>query len=455
MFTPFSAAQDDKFCAVYLTGIGCPHCAKTDPVLLGQLPGQYPNLVIIEYEIYQQRSNAKLVSEYNEGYDSAMGVPNLVVDMGNSVSGDRPILNYLPSEIEQGKNNPCPLLTGPEYFDSIDLNTLQGSPNVWANDRILMRTDGINADSDTIKRLLFEDNVSSVLEDIIHSPMRATPIAISGEHIYFDNAVNLGGWVFQWNGEYPWADEIRSLPLETREYTQEGVDTKLTSTKIVSLALVDSVNPCALAVLTLMLIAIITYNPKNKRNVLLAGFAFASSVFVMYLFYGLVIIHFFKVIQALTSMRIMLYKILGGAAIALGILQIKDFFRYKPGGLATEMPLKWRPKVKKVLSGITSPKGAFTVGAFVTIFLLPCTIGPYVIAGGILSTLDIVKTLPWLLVYNAIFVFPMVAITLAVYCGIAQVENVSEWKDKNIKYLHLIAGTIILLLGIAMVLGWV
>ena len=114
-----------------------------------------------------------------------------------------------------------------------------------------------------------------------------------------------------------------------------------------------------------------------------------------------------------------------------------------------------RSTIKKIISGVTSPRGAFIVGAFVTIFLLPCTIGPYVIAGGILSSLDIVKTIPWLLLYNAVFVLPMIAITIAVYIGIAKVEDVSGWKDRNIRLLHLISGTIILLLGIAMVLGLV
>ncbi|GAG48195.1 unnamed protein product, partial [marine sediment metagenome] len=48
---------------------------------------------------------------------------------------------------------------------------------------------------------------------------------------------------------------------------------ELTLLQITSLAAIDAVNPCALAVLTLMLIAILTYNPKKKINILLAGFA--------------------------------------------------------------------------------------------------------------------------------------------------------------------------------------
>jgi len=229
----------------------------------------------------------------------------------------------------------------------------------------------------------------------------------------------------------------------------------LTLTKIISLAAVDAVNPCALAVLTLMLIAIITYNPKNRKNVLLAGLAFVVSVFSMYFFYGLIIVKFLQIVQALTSIRLILYKILGGIALIIGVLDIKDFFFYKPGGFATEMPLSLRPKVKKIISGITSPKGAFSVGLFVTLFLLPCTIGPYIIAGGILSVFEVLETIPWLLLYNVIFVSPMVAITLIVYGGFSRVEDVSSWKEKNIRRLHLTAGIIMFLLGLAMIMGWV
>jgi len=229
----------------------------------------------------------------------------------------------------------------------------------------------------------------------------------------------------------------------------------LSMAKILSLAAVDAVNPCALAVLTLMLIAILTYNPKDKRNVLLAGLAFTASVYILYMFYGLVIIRFFQIVAALTSIRLVLYKVLGLAAVLLGILNIKDYVSYKPGGLMTEMPMSMRPKVKKIIAGATSPKGAFVVGAFVTVFLLPCTIGPYLIAGGILSAIDLIKTIPWLIIYNAVFVAPMLAITLLVYAGIARVEDVSGWKDKNIRYLHLVAGLIMFSLGVAMVLGWV
>lgn len=229
----------------------------------------------------------------------------------------------------------------------------------------------------------------------------------------------------------------------------------LTVSTILFLAAVDAVNPCALAVLTLMLIAILTYGPERRRNVLLAGMSFTLSVFLLYMLYGLVIIKFFQVVSALASVRLALYMVLGALAIVLGLLNVKDFFRYRPGGILTEMPMSMRPRVKRILEGVTSPGGAFLVGMFVTLFLLPCTIGPYIIAGGILSVMEIVQTIPWLLLYNAIFVLPMVGITVVVYLGMKKVDDVSGWKDRNIRYLHLVSGMIMLLLGIAMVTGLV
>jgi len=142
-------------------------------------------------------------------------------------------------------------------------------------------------------------------------------------------------------------------------------------------------------------------------------------------------------------------------AIFLGLLNIRDYLSYVPGRFATEMPIMFRPKVKRLISRVTSPLGAFIVGAFVTTFLLPCTVGPYLIAGGILSSLQFVNTLPWLGLYNFIFALPMLIITLVIYFGLSSTENMSGWKDRNIKYIHLAAGIIMLLLGILMMLGFV
>lgn len=225
--------------------------------------------------------------------------------------------------------------------------------------------------------------------------------------------------------------------------------------RITGLALADSVNPCAIAILTMILITVLIENTNNKKRVLYSGLAFVASVLIGYMVYGIVIMQFFKVFATfLRESAFYISKGLASLAILLGILNIKDYLSYKPGSVGTEMPLFMRPKVKKIIKDITSPKSAFIIGFIVTIFLLPCTIGPYIIASGTLSELPLIIALSWLIYYNILFILPMLAITLIIYFGVTKIENIQEWKERNIKYLHLIAGILLIVVGIALFRGW-
>jgi len=226
--------------------------------------------------------------------------------------------------------------------------------------------------------------------------------------------------------------------------------------KITVLALADSINPCAIAVLTMILMTILIQYPDKRKKVLYAGLAFVASIYIGYLFYGIIIIQFFRTFaELLRESSNYIYDGLAIFAMIIGALNIKDFFMYKPGGIVTEMPIFMRPKVKKIIKKITSPVGAFMTGFIVTIFLLPCTIGPYIIVSGLLADLGILGALPWLLYYNAVFVLPMLIIVGIVYYGFAKVDEVSGWKQANIKILHLIAGILLFLVGLALLMGWI
>jgi thiol-disulfide isomerase/thioredoxin len=372
---PPSVKADESTCFVYFTGVGCPHCAKVEPIL-EDLMAKRPELKIIEYEIYQNKENAPLLTQYNKIYGSGLGIPLIIFGKDDFFAGEGLILKNLETRLESIKGNPCPLIDGTGVaYEDLEVANLPGK--------------------------------AKVLPEI----------------------------------------KENQIPGEIQP-------SELTLAKVVSLAAVDAVNPCALAVLTMILFAILAFAPQKRHNVLLAGLVFTCAVFIMYFFYGLIIIRFFQLIKALTSVRLWLYKFLGLVAIILGFFNLRDFVQYKPGGFLTEMPLFLRPKVQNLMFKATSPRGAFVIGILVTLFLLPCTIGPYVICGGILCTLDLMATVPWLLFYNLIFVLPMLAITLACFIGFTTVENVAGWKDKNIRYLHLVAGLIILGLGLTMFLGW-
>jgi len=224
--------------------------------------------------------------------------------------------------------------------------------------------------------------------------------------------------------------------------------------QLIGLAVVDAINPCELAVMAMVLAAVLLNNPEKRRNILLAGLAFTSAVFIGYFIYGIVIVNFFKYLIPETSIfSLYVFKGFGVLAIILGLLNIKDYLFYRPGGVATEMPLSFRPRVKLLISRITSPLGAFFIGLFVTVFLLPCTMGPYFIFSGIIKDFTLMEASFLLILYNLIFVIPMIILTLVIYLGATSVEKVSGWKEKNIKKLHLLEGIILIILGILMVTG--
>lgn len=100
---------------------------------------------------------------------------------------------------------------------------------------------------------------------------------------------------------------------------------------------------------------------------------------------------------------------------------------------------------------LTSVPGAFLVGFAVSLFLLPCTSGPYIAILGLLAkTATRSDAMLWQLLYSAIFILPMVLINGAVYYGFTTAERVEAWRATRLPLLHLVAGIILLLLGLAM-----
>lgn len=229
----------------------------------------------------------------------------------------------------------------------------------------------------------------------------------------------------------------------------------LTLSKITSLAFVNSINPCQIAMLILVLVTILTQTPGKKRRVLFSGIAFISAVYIGYLFYGIVLVQLFSTFaESLKQNSIYLKYGIATLSMLVGALQIKDFFLYKKGSFATEMPIWMRPKAKRIIEKITSPIGAFITGFIITLFLGPCTLAPLVVVTETLSKLGLIGAIPWLLYFNFIAVLPLIVITFIIYKGFTTTENISQWKERNVKFLHLIAGILLFLVGLALLAGW-
>ena len=240
---------------------------------------------------------------------------------------------------------------------------------------------------------------------------------------------------------------------------QEGESTSLseglTIPAVIIAAAIDSVNPCTFAVLVLLLGTLIVAQRKGKKGLVLkAGLAFTLAIYISYFLMGIGV---FTAIQRAGIQRQFII-VVSSLAILIGLWSMKDFFAYGKW-FSIEVPKRWRPAVKRLTSSVVSIPGAFAVGVLDSFFLLPCSSGPYVAILALLSKNTSWTSGMWyLLLYNFIFILPLLGITFAVHLGYTTTARAERWRSERLKILHLIAGILMFLMGagmlIAVLLGW-
>lgn len=222
---------------------------------------------------------------------------------------------------------------------------------------------------------------------------------------------------------------------------------KLTLPILVGTALVDSINPCAFAVIIFLFTYLQMLGIGSK--ILKVGITYISVVFIVYFVSGFAILTF---IQG-TGINLIVYKIAAFIAIVAGLINLKDAFWYGKG-ITLRIPESQKPLIEKYVKKATIP-GAIILGIIVSSVELPCTGEVYIsILAMLANNVTRLQAIPYLLLYNFIFVFPLIVILLLMYKGIPP-EKVEKWRKDKRKLMKLSMGTVLLLLGILMLLGWI
>ena len=334
--------------AYYFYGDGCVHCANVKPYLV-ELSNKYPNLDLIQLEVYHNATNQNLFSRFQQMYGiKAAGVPTLVI--GNRV--------------------------------------LVGETQI-------------------------RDNAELIILQLLQNPEPVTPATTP--------TISDGGC--------PASVTSFTLPL------------------VITCALIDSVNPCAFTVLVFLLLSIITL--ESRHRMLAVGFAYIAAVFIFYLLSG---IGLFSFAQQFGVSQI-LFRAAALLAIVLGLVNVIDVLR-KNEGFILAIPASKKEVIERYIRDASLP-GAFILGILVGIFELPCTGGIYLAILGMMSkTLTFNEGLPYLLLYNFIFVLPLIAILLVVAFGLAP-ETVNSWRVENRRVLRLGIGLAMIAIGMVMLSGWI
>lgn len=206
-------------------------------------------------------------------------------------------------------------------------------------------------------------------------------------------------------------------------------------------AAIDSINPCAIGVLILMISVMLGAKQSTGRMILLGGL-YILSVLVVYLLAGLGLLYFLSTIPLWLTEYLSIT--VGTLIVFAGILEIKDFFWYGQW-FSLAIPGRFIDKIHVMSNRITVP-GVMLLGAFVSAVELPCTGAPYLAIITMLSQYFDFTAFLLLVFYNIVFVFPLIFILLLVAGGM-KLHKIKSWKHRNKPYMRLLMGLLLIWLG--------
>lgn len=215
---------------------------------------------------------------------------------------------------------------------------------------------------------------------------------------------------------------------------------------VVGSAAIDSINPCAIGVLILM-ISVILAGKHSLRRMLVLGGLYIFAIFLTYLLAGLGILYFLASIPLFVTEYLSIF--VGSLIVIFGLIEIKDYFWYQKG-FSLGIPTYFTQKIHKMAYNTTIP-GVMLLGVFVAGVELPCTGAPYLAIITILSLNFNFIAFLMLILYNIIFVAPLIVILLLVAGG-TKLPAVKAWKQESRGIMRLAIGLLLVALGWLLIL---
>lgn len=234
---------------------------------------------------------------------------------------------------------------------------------------------------------------------------------------------------------------------------------------IVGAGLADGINPCAFTVLVFFL-SFLGFVGYSRREMLLVGSAFILSVFLTYLLIGLGLFEGFRRLEIFNTLSSLIYIITASLAIVLGIISLYDWWIYKktedPDKIKIKLPALVKYQIHKVIRESVDRRqenksllkliiASFFCGVIVSLLESICTGQLY------LPTIVYILGLPelrakalfFLILYNLMFVFPLVTIFI---CGVfgTTSEDFAKFAKIHLQGVKLFLGILFILLGMGL-----
>ncbi|KAA3644105.1 MAG: hypothetical protein DWQ07_18515 [Chloroflexi bacterium] len=211
--------------------------------------------------------------------------------------------------------------------------------------------------------------------------------------------------------------------------------------------LFDSVNPCAFAVILLLLAFLFTLR-KSRSRILQLGFVYILMIFLVYFAIGLGLLRAVR----FSSDPHFVARAGSWLLIGLGTINLIEYF-FPKFPIKLHMPKFAGARTNELIKQATLP-ATIGAGLLVGLCTFPCSGGVYV---SIITLLNAKTTMAWGLtylgIYNVMFVLPLIVILLAAG-NRATAKTWARWEREHALGIRLWYGIVMVLLGAGMLL-WV
>lgn len=465
----WAAAQEVEVLFFYEEG--CPHCREVEEFLTGLQEGGI-DFTLQRYEIHSSEG-WNLLQRLLSAYGAALGpVPMVFVGdvalVGDTFYGLGPepvalsgialelaLEDAIVSAVASSAPSPLTKLP-PTATEAVLFTRAEGCPDCAELERLVLQWEE-QFPSIRIRREDLAVGDSAMTFDKLKRLYGAHG---DGSGFFVGNLAVVGGQVFL-PRQAPVAVGSAAGAVAVEAALAQAVATKasspldrlqvreqLTLGAVVIAAILDSVNPCDFAVLILLLGTLLVVGKRVK--VIWAGLAFAAGIFIAYYTIGFAL---YSLVGGIRAFRVPFIYAVSALAIVIGLWEMKDLLWYGKW-FSIEVPEKWKPSVKRFTASVVSVPGAFVIGLLDSLFLAPCTSGPYIVILTLLSqTTSRVQGALWLLLYNFIFILPMIGITLLVHFGLTTTARAERWRTAKLGKLHFATGVVMVAIGVGMIIG--
>jgi cytochrome c biogenesis protein CcdA len=215
----------------------------------------------------------------------------------------------------------------------------------------------------------------------------------------------------------------------------------LTFSAVTAAALLDGINPCAIATLIFFL-SVMSGLGMLKRKLLIVGVSFCAAVFITYFLIGLGLLEMLHVFSGRLVIRRIIYSIVVAVLLVFSFYSFYDAWIYRKYGesrrIKLQLPLKIKQRIhatiRKNMGTGSLALGSFVTGVIVSVLESVCTGQVYLPTIVFIAT-DEMRLAAWgyLFWYNILFVLPLLIILLLAYKGMTS-QVIARFSQKNLTF---------------------